>query len=262
MIVPTFPLGCKRRIFDPDYLESLHAKNLDLVAEGIEKIDETGIVSSSGVKDEFDVIVLATGFQVQNFLTPMKIVGKTGVTLEDQWTHGKGAQAYLGSYVHNFPNFAILFGPNTFPAHNSALFCCEVQVEYVTKTLFRTLMSNRAAVIEVKEDAEELHTNTVQQELKGSVFAAGCSNWYINPAGHNSASWPGYASDFWRKTFFPRFADYDLSEGDKNWFIKAIARDAMATVLSKYMLVTGALLVLGLFVQTNSGRSWGKTEHI
>jgi cation diffusion facilitator CzcD-associated flavoprotein CzcO len=250
MIVPTFPLGCKRRIFDPDYLDSLHSNNLDLVAEGIEKIDATGITSTSGVRDEFDVIVLATGFQVQNFLTPMKIVGKTGQTLADQWASGKGAQAYLGTYVHNFPNFVILFGPNTFPAHNSALFCCEVQVEYVTKTLFKTLMSDRAAIIEVKEEAEDYHTSSVQQELKGSVFSAGCSNWYINSAGRNSASWPGYASDFWRKTFFPRFADYDLRDGDKHWFAKTMARDVAGAVFSKYMVFTVTLFVLGFLAKT------------
>lgn len=90
IIVPEFPLGCKRRIFDPNYLESLHSKNLSLVAEGIKEFDETGIVSESGVREEFDVIVLATGFQVQNFLTPMKIVGKTGSTLADQWASGFG----------------------------------------------------------------------------------------------------------------------------------------------------------------------------
>lgn len=107
-IVPKFPLGCKRRIFDPNYLEALHAENLSLVPEGIQEIDETGIVSESGVREEFDVIVLATGFQVTNFLTPMEIIGTTGKTLADQWKESRGAQAYLGTYVHNFPNFAIL----------------------------------------------------------------------------------------------------------------------------------------------------------
>jgi len=128
-IVPTFPLGnidllsiterfertelistigCKRRIFDPNYLESLNASNITLLPEGIQRFDETGIVSESGQHEDFDVIVLATGFQVTNFLTPMKIIGKTGGTLADQWNGGEGAQAYFGTYVHNFPNFAIM----------------------------------------------------------------------------------------------------------------------------------------------------------
>ena len=81
---------------------------MSLVGEGIKEIDETGITSSGGTREEFDVIVLATGFQVTNFLTPMKIIGRTGQALSDQWKETQGAQAYLGTYVHNFPNFAIL----------------------------------------------------------------------------------------------------------------------------------------------------------
>jgi hypothetical protein len=127
-IVPTFPLGispslsnliwpaskllllgCKRRIFDPNYLEALHAPNLSLVPEGIKEIDESGIVSESGVREEFDVIVLATGFEVSNFLTAMEITGTKGQTLSEQWEESRGAQAYFGTYVHNFPNFAILY---------------------------------------------------------------------------------------------------------------------------------------------------------
>lgn len=207
------PKGCKRRIWDPNYLESLHAENLKLVPEGIKSVDETGITSTSGEREEFDVIVLATGFQVQNFLTPMKIIGKTGVTLEDQWNHGKGAQAYYGTHVHNFPNFAILFGPNTFPAHNSALFACEVQVEFVGKSLFKPIIDHRASIIEVKETAEEQFVSEMQKSLDGTVFSAGCSNWYINAAGRNAASWPGYASAFWWATFFPQFADFELKGG-------------------------------------------------
>ncbi|PNP38823.1 hypothetical protein TGAMA5MH_09046 [Trichoderma gamsii] len=107
-IVPDFPLGCKRRIFDPGYLKSLHNEHVDLLPEGIKELTETGIVSESGLYEDFDVIVLATGFQVQNFLAPMEIIGKNGKSLREQWASKAGAQAYMGTYVHNFPNFAML----------------------------------------------------------------------------------------------------------------------------------------------------------
>jgi cation diffusion facilitator CzcD-associated flavoprotein CzcO len=89
-------------------LQSLHSPKVEVVAEGIENMDETGITSSSGEHTPFDIIVLATGFQVQQFLTPMEVVGKTGVSLSQQWIESRGAQAFLGSYVHNFPNFGIM----------------------------------------------------------------------------------------------------------------------------------------------------------
>jgi cation diffusion facilitator CzcD-associated flavoprotein CzcO len=107
-IVPDFPLGCKRRIFDPGYLECLSRDNIELVPEGIKEVVETGIISSSGRYEEFDVIVLATGFQVQNFLGSIEIVGKSGKALKAQWASQRGAQAYMGTYVHNFPNFGML----------------------------------------------------------------------------------------------------------------------------------------------------------
>lgn len=79
-----------------------------MLGEGIREFDATGITSETGEHQEFDVVVFATGFQVTNFLTPMHITGENGQSLADQWAADKGAQAYLGTYVHNFPNFAIL----------------------------------------------------------------------------------------------------------------------------------------------------------
>ena len=100
--------GCKRRIFDPNYLESLHRSNVELASVGINHFDETGIVSLDGVRTEFDAVVLATGFDVQQFIVPMEIYGKDGRSLSQQWKESRGAQAYMGTYVHNFPNMGIL----------------------------------------------------------------------------------------------------------------------------------------------------------
>ncbi|RDW76948.1 hypothetical protein BP6252_05001 [Coleophoma cylindrospora] len=233
MLIPKFPLGCKRRIFDPNYLQALHEENMVLVGEGIKEIDETGVTGESGTREEFDVIVLATGFQVSDFLAPMKIIGSTGHLLSEQWQESKGAQAYFGTYVHNFPNMAILFGPNTFPAHNSVLFTCETQVDYIIKTLFASVVDKRATIVEVKKEAENDWVTGVQKLLAGSVFSAGCSNWYINSAGKNSASWPGYAYDFWRETLFPRYTDFRLEGGSRLWVLRSAYRQLASLLFSK-----------------------------
>lgn len=107
-IVPEFPLGCKRRIYDPGYLASLHRENVELRPEGIQRLTEKGIVSESGAEADFDAIILATGFEVASFLKSLKIIGKNGRDLQDQWDRHRGAQAYMGSFVHDLPNFAIL----------------------------------------------------------------------------------------------------------------------------------------------------------
>ncbi|KAF7545996.1 hypothetical protein G7Z17_g8736 [Cylindrodendrum hubeiense] len=224
-LIPTFPLGCKRRIFDPGYLDSLNRSNVDFLAEGIKEITETGIISTSGIEDDFDIIVLATGFQVAQFLTPMDIIGSTGVSLEDQWKECRGAQAYLGTHVHNFPNLAILFGPNTFPANNSALFACETQAEYAVKSLLKPLIDRRATVIEVKQSAEDRKTNAIHEELKSTVFAGDCSNWYIGHYGRNAASWPGFARGYWFATMFPDWSAFNITGTNPLWPAYAAARN-------------------------------------
>lgn len=89
-------------------METLHNPKVELAPHGIESIDQTGITSTDGVRTEFDVIVLATGFEVQQFLVPMEVYGRNGRSLFQQWKENRGAQAYMGTYVHGFPNFATL----------------------------------------------------------------------------------------------------------------------------------------------------------
>ncbi|RFU29232.1 hypothetical protein B7463_g7083, partial [Scytalidium lignicola] len=244
-LIPDFPLGCKRRIFDPGYLDSLSRSNVQLLPEGIKEITESGIVSSSGKVDDFDIIVLATGFQVSQFLTPMNIIGSAGKSLHDQWKECRGAQAYLGTYVHNFPNLAILFGPNTFPANNSALFACEVQVEYAIKSLFQPLIDHRATVIEVKQSYEDIETNAIHKNLNNTVFAGDCSNWYIGDYGRNAASWPGMARSFWARTYFPDWSAFNMAGSSPWWPIYAAWRMVRTiSVFTKVALIFGTISLL------------------
>ncbi|KAJ0108807.1 FAD-binding monooxygenase-like protein 5 [Diaporthe amygdali] len=123
----------------------------------------------------------------------MHIVGADGNSLDQQWRECRGAQAYLGTFVHNFPNLAILFGPNTFPANNSALYACETQVAYAAKALFQPLLDNRASVIEVKESVENCTTNELHQRLQGiPSLAAARIGTLASSAGtrHNGLAWP------------------------------------------------------------------------
>ncbi|KAF5004443.1 hypothetical protein FDECE_9081 [Fusarium decemcellulare] len=223
-IVPDFPLGCKRRIWDPGYLDSLWEKNFDLAPEGIREFDETGIVSSSGIKDDFDIIVTATGFEVTDFLVPMKITGSKGRDLRDQWKDTRGAQAYYGCFVHDFPNFAMLFGPNTFPAHNSALFAIETSLEFITKTMLVPILDRQVRVVDVRHSAEERFANRVHEELELSVYESGCSNWFVNEHGRNVTSWPGYAVLFYIKTLFPNFKDFNTVPGSHLWLFYRMKR--------------------------------------
>lgn len=78
---------------------------------------------------------------------------------------------------------AIIFGPNSFPAHNSVIYTSEVQSEFTRKALIEPLLFGRAKEIDVKQSAEDKNAQSVQLNLKGMVWEAGCSNWYLNEWG-------------------------------------------------------------------------------
>ncbi|KAL5600653.1 hypothetical protein FOVSG1_008465 [Fusarium oxysporum f. sp. vasinfectum] len=239
-IVPDFPLGCKRRIYDPGYLAALRRDNVELLPEGIKEFTETGLVSEKGKPEDFDAVILATGFDVSSFLAPMKIIGKTGEKLQDQWSNRRGAQAYMGTFVHNNPNFAILFGPNTFPAFNSVIYAIEVQVDYITSVLVKPIIDGYTHIVEVKQDAEEGFIENLDRVLGETVFSAGCSNWYINKAGRNSAAWPGEAATFWKATYFPTWSHFIWTGGSSFWMLRKAWRNMKTTSpLSWLALIAG-----------------------
>lgn len=133
------------------------------------------------------------------------------------------------------------FGPNTFPAHNSVLFASEVQVEYLARTLIAPIIDRRITSLEVKLTAEYQWVNKLQSELKGTVFEAGCSNWYMNKHGRNSASWPGYASTYWKEALIPHFGVFKESYGSRLWFFNTIWRWIRTTNKETYGVLLLAL---------------------
>ena len=180
----------------------------------------------------------------------MEIIGSHGRTLSQQWNESRGAQAYLGTFVHNFPNLAILFGPNTFPANNSALFACETQVNYAVKTLFIPLLDGRAKIMQVKQATEDRETQAIHQGLQKTVFAGDCSNWYIGTHGRNTASWPGRTISFWWKTLFTDFKAFNMVDGSNLWPLRAARRRLRDE--SHLLTTTAVLLALGHFFYKGS----------
>lgn len=108
MLIPDFEVGCKRRIFDSGYLDSIHAENFDLTNERAEEIIPGGIKTKSGLIPA-DVIILANGYLTNTFLHNIEVQGRRE-TLAEHWARFGGAEAYNCSALNGFPNFFILLG--------------------------------------------------------------------------------------------------------------------------------------------------------
>ena len=104
-------MGCKRVLFSNDWYPALARPNVDLVTGPIERIVADGVRTADGTIRHADVIVYGTGFKTLDFLAPMEVTGLRGQDLHQSWKGG--AEAYLGMTVAGFPNFFMLYGPNT-----------------------------------------------------------------------------------------------------------------------------------------------------
>lgn len=187
-LTPDYPIGCKRILLSSEYLATMAQPNVNLVTAGIRRITPTGIETDDGQHHEADVLILGTGFAATEFLAPLRVQGKGGVELNQVWS--QGAKAYLGVSVPGFPNFFMLYGPNTNLGHNSIVYMLESQVAHVMRCL-EQLDAQDARVIEVDAGSHDRYNAHIQARMKDTVWQ-GCHSWYIDANGHNSTNWPGF----------------------------------------------------------------------
>jgi hypothetical protein len=136
-----------------------------------------------------DIIVLANGFDVTRWLHPLKVVGKGGKGLVETMEERGGAQAYLGTAMDGFPNFFMIFGPNTATGHTSVVMTSENMVNY-SLNFIKLILDGEAKTVDVKHEAEVAYTAEMQSALKNTVWQSGCVSWYFTENGWNSTVYP------------------------------------------------------------------------
>ncbi|KAH7368441.1 hypothetical protein B0T11DRAFT_349995 [Plectosphaerella cucumerina] len=216
MLLPDFEVGCRRRIFDSGYLPCLHADNMRLTDAPVSEIVENGVVTRDGLV-EADAIVLATGFETNNFLSDIELLGEGGQTLADHWkTIGTdGAGAYNCTVMSGFPNFFAILGPNSGTGHTSAVMAAENCINYALRVL-RPVLQGKASIASVRPEAERDYVETIQRELAETVFnQGGCNSWYVREAGAaggrwNGSTYPRSQADFWYRSLFPQWSHWEF----------------------------------------------------
>jgi cation diffusion facilitator CzcD-associated flavoprotein CzcO len=187
-LVPDYPIGAKRVLFNDDYYPALGRPNVRLVTEAIERMEQHGVRTRDGELHAADVVVFATGFRSTEFMAPMAVTGAGGRDLQEEWRDG--ARAYLGVTVAGFPNFFMLYGPNTNLGHNSILVMIEAQVGYILDAL-RQLEARGARRLDVRREAMDSWNQELQRDLAKSVWAAtDKASWYKLADGTITNNWP------------------------------------------------------------------------
>jgi cation diffusion facilitator CzcD-associated flavoprotein CzcO len=187
--VPDYVMGCKRVVFSGDWYPALARPTVDLITDPIERIVADGVVTADGITRLADVIIYGTGFRAAEFLVPMEVTGVDGGRLREAWRDG--AQAYLGISVAGFPNFFMLYGPNTNLGGNSILYMLEGQIGYILDAI-QALEAGRLVWVDVRPDVQEAFNTWVQAASRASVWETGCHSWYTTASGRNTSNWPDH----------------------------------------------------------------------
>lgn len=168
-LVPDYAPMVRRPVVDNGWYKALTRDNVDLVTSGIERFTKNGIETSDGKHHEFDLIVSATGFEVDQFLWPAEYYGEKGVNLRDYWGP-RSPRAYLGMMVPHFPNFFIMYGPNSQPVSGGVSLPSWFQIwaSYIAQCLDTMFEEGHAQVV-VKEEAFEAFN--AEQDAVGSELA-------------------------------------------------------------------------------------------
>jgi cation diffusion facilitator CzcD-associated flavoprotein CzcO len=199
-LTPDYPVGCKRPLISRQWFPALNRDNVRLVTAPITEITESGVITSDGEHHPVDTIIYGTGFRASEFLATVEVFGEGGRRLHDEWQDG--AEAYLGLSVAGFPNFFMLYGPNT-NGVNSILFFHEAQSRYVMSALSAMRRFGIGAV-DVRHRVMRRYNQRIQGAMEGTVWLAGCTNYFTAPSGKVVTQLPYSGGRYWLRTrLFP-----------------------------------------------------------
>jgi cation diffusion facilitator CzcD-associated flavoprotein CzcO len=200
-LTPSYDLGCKRVLPSNDFYPSIAKPNVSLVTEKIIEIRSDAVVTADGTVHPVDTLILATGFHVTDNPIFAKIYGKAGQTLADEF-----GSTYLGTVVPGFPNYFQLTGANTGLGHSSMLLMIESQLAYIGDGIAKAQAGG--GKFEVRPEVAAAYNAEIQRKLSKTVWASGCSSWYLDNAGRNLTLWPGFTFEFRRRTREFRSSDF------------------------------------------------------
>jgi cyclohexanone monooxygenase len=193
-VTPQYPWGCKRVVLASTFYEALNRPNVELVPQEVTRVTPTGLVDSGGTERRVDVLILSTGFQPTSFLAGIEVKGRDGRDIQDAW-QGRPS-AFLGITVAGFPNFFILYGPNT-NGGGSIIHQLERQAEVAVAAVRRlergTAFRRPARSIDTKPEAQRRWVAWIDRRLAtaASAMNSGCHNYYTVAGGANVTQWPG-----------------------------------------------------------------------
>jgi len=184
LVTPKFAFEARRTVLSDTYYASLCKPGVTLVPHGVKGLTRTGAVDANGDEHNFDIIVMATGFDAANYLGNYQVHGQGGTELHSTW---KGEpEAFLGMMVPGFPNFFIMYGPNTNAAPLVHFY--EAQAGFAAGLIWRAAKTGKT-VIDVRRSAFVIYNDWLQAQLGKTVWKT-TNSYFRAGTGKIVSQWP------------------------------------------------------------------------
>jgi cation diffusion facilitator CzcD-associated flavoprotein CzcO len=184
-MIPQFPMGCKRILIADNFYPAMNRPNVDLVTAGIARIEADAVITTDGGRHPADIVVYATGFDLENYMRQTEVIGPGGVKLSELWA--RIPSAYKGGFIPGMPNFYMTTGPNTGVGTTSVVYMIEAQLQLILQAIET---AGQDQLIQVTEEASKRYNAQIRQDLQDTVWAGDCLSWYKRPDGEISSLYP------------------------------------------------------------------------
>jgi 4-hydroxyacetophenone monooxygenase len=164
------------------------------------------------------MIISAVGFSVEKYVWPADYVGVGGVHLQDRWDE-VGIRAYLGMMVYGFPNFFIMYGPNSQSVSGGGATLppqVEMWSNYIAKIIVSAL-ENGCVAADVRREAFDEYNERLDETANGLIWLVDKSslgrNYYVIN-GRLQVNIPWRYLDWHQMLSKPNFEDLVFSSAD------------------------------------------------
>lgn len=196
---PWYMFMCKRPCFHNEYLPSFNLPNVHLVdthGQGITKISPRGPVFE-GKEYGLDLLIYATGFEVQQTGIYNDIVGVDAVNLQDKYADG--IRTLLGIHTAGFPNLFIMGGYQASFQFNLTEML-QTQGDHIAACI-DYVFSNGYHTLDVSDAAEEWWVQEVIGHRGKTGRSEECTPGYYNFEGNEQRRQDGNYNGGFRQYF-------------------------------------------------------------
>ncbi|KUI34645.1 NAD(P)/FAD-dependent oxidoreductase [Mycobacterium sp. GA-2829] len=190
LATPDFAFEARRTVLSDTYYAALRNPKVTLVPHGVKGLTKTGAIDANGDEHELDIIVMATGFDAANYLGNFEVHGQRGAELHSAWAGEP--EAFLGMMVPGFPNFFIMYGPNTNSSPLVSFY--QAQASFAAGLISRAAKEGKT-VIDVRRSAFVIYNDLIQAQLAKTVWAT-TRNYFQSGTGKIVSQWPFGATPY------------------------------------------------------------------